>query len=146
MFSIKGPPTWCNWMKYTGWERETDVKINSTQNLQLTAIEEVGKTEVLAELNNKLLQRRNSREIPSQIENFYNAWWCFCWKSLCQIEIFYNTLNRFSFRDVCRTRSWISISIFWFICGFRDLKIQEEISNCNRIICIKVSWIFCTQC
>ena len=61
-------------MKYMGWERKTDVKINSTPNLQLAAIEEVGKTEVLAELNNKLLQRKNSREIPSQIENFYNAW------------------------------------------------------------------------
>ena len=61
-----------------GWGRKTDVKIDSTPNLQLTAIEEVGKTEVLAELNNKLLQRRNSREIPSQIENFYNASRCFC--------------------------------------------------------------------
>ena len=74
-------------MKYMGWERKTDVKINSTPNLQLAAIEEVGKTEVLTELNNKLLQRRNSQKIPSQIENFYNAW------------------NRFSFRDVCIKRS-----------------------------------------
>ena len=67
-------------MKYMGWERKTDVKINSTPNLQLTATEEVGKTEVLEELNNKLLQRRNSQKIPSQIENFYNTWRCFCRK------------------------------------------------------------------
>ena len=60
-------------MKYIGWGRKTDVKINSKPNLHLTAIEEVGKTEVLTELNNKLLQRRNSQKIPSQIENFYNG-------------------------------------------------------------------------
>ena len=60
-------------MKYMGWERKTDVKIDSTPNLQLTAQGEVGKTEVLRELNNKLLQRRNSQKIPSQIENFYNG-------------------------------------------------------------------------
>ena len=67
-------------MKYMGWEKKTDDKINSTPNLQLIAIEEVCKTEVLAELNNKLLQSRNSQKIPSQIENFYNTWRCFCRK------------------------------------------------------------------
>ena len=62
-----------NEMKYMGWGRKTDVRTNSTPNLQLIAIEEVCKTEVLAEFNNKLLQSRNSQKIPSQIENFYNG-------------------------------------------------------------------------
>ena len=61
-------------MKYMGWGRKNRSKsIHSTLNFQSTAIGEVAKTEVLTELNNKLLQSRNSQKIPSQIENFYNG-------------------------------------------------------------------------